>query len=270
MSFVSRIAPRRALFIGAGACVLMLAGGLLLFFAPQIVNAITVSRRPPLPVVSAQLLQALHSASLRDIGRAPAPAQDGILAVQGAQLHAGKPLVLYVGAEYCPYCAIMRWPLVMALMRFGTFSDLKLTRSSATDTHPDTATFSFVGARYDSPWIDLQAIELSDRDGHRLERPTWGQRARFRRLDAPPYAKGRGAIPFIDMGDRWIIIGAPDAMDPALLHGLDWDGVADRLNHGSGPLWQAMLGETDQLTRKLCELTRGQPVATCAKLHAEK
>jgi thiol-disulfide isomerase/thioredoxin len=32
----------------------------------------------------------------------------------------GKPLVLYIGAEYCPYCAATRWALVMALSKFGT------------------------------------------------------------------------------------------------------------------------------------------------------
>ena len=32
----------------------------------------------------------------------------------------GKPKVLYVGAEYCPFCAAERWPMVVALSRFGT------------------------------------------------------------------------------------------------------------------------------------------------------
>src|SRR4051812_39000218 len=35
-----------------------------------------------------------------------------------------KPLILYVGAEYCPFCAAERWSLVQALSRFGTFHDL--------------------------------------------------------------------------------------------------------------------------------------------------
>src|SRR4051812_14747932 len=29
----------------------------------------------------------------------------------------GKPLVLYVGAEYCPFCAAQRWAMVQALSR---------------------------------------------------------------------------------------------------------------------------------------------------------
>ena len=39
----------------------------------------------------------------------------------------GAPEVLYIGAEYCPFCAVERWPLVVALSRFGTFAGLGLS-----------------------------------------------------------------------------------------------------------------------------------------------
>src|SRR3954470_6395027 len=45
----------------------------------------------------------------------------------------GLPLVLYVGAEWCPYCAAERWALVAALGRFGTFEGVTLVRSSGSD-----------------------------------------------------------------------------------------------------------------------------------------
>jgi hypothetical protein len=48
----------------------------------------------------------------------------------------GKPLVLYVGAEYCPFCASQRWAVVVALSRFGTFSNLGLTGRPATTSTP--------------------------------------------------------------------------------------------------------------------------------------
>jgi hypothetical protein len=42
--------------------------------------------------------------------------------------------VVFVGAEYCPYCASERWPLVMALSKFGTFFEgLRGSMSSTTD-----------------------------------------------------------------------------------------------------------------------------------------
>ena len=34
------------------------------------------------------------------------------------------PEILYMGAEYCPYCAAQRWATIVALSRFGTWSGL--------------------------------------------------------------------------------------------------------------------------------------------------
>ena len=42
----------------------------------------------------------------------------------------GKPEVLYMGAEYCPFCAAERWAMVVALSRFGTFSGLSTVHSA--------------------------------------------------------------------------------------------------------------------------------------------
>ena len=39
--------------------------------------------------------------------------------------------MLYIGAEYCPYCAAERWSMIVALSRFGTFSGLTTIRSAA-------------------------------------------------------------------------------------------------------------------------------------------
>ena len=52
----------------------------------------------------------------------------------------GKPEVLYVGAEYCPFCAAERWPVVVALSRFGTWSGLSATdvgREGCVPEHSD-------------------------------------------------------------------------------------------------------------------------------------
>jgi len=40
--------------------------------------------------------------------------------------------VVYIGAEYCPYCAVERWPLIVALNRFGTLTNLGLPGQPAT------------------------------------------------------------------------------------------------------------------------------------------
>ena len=54
-----------------------------------------------------------------------------------------KPEILYIGAEYCPFCAAQRWSMIIALSRFGTFSNLHFMTSSASDYSPSTPTFTF-------------------------------------------------------------------------------------------------------------------------------
>ena len=49
--------------------------------------------------------------------------------VTGSPLTAkGRPEVLCVGTEYCPYCAAQSWALIVALSRFGMFTGLRTIR----------------------------------------------------------------------------------------------------------------------------------------------
>ncbi len=73
----------------------------------------------------------------------------------------GKPRVVYIGAEFCPYCAAERWAVVQALSRFGSFTGLGETRSSASDVYPSTASLSFHGATYTSSWLSFSGYETT-------------------------------------------------------------------------------------------------------------
>ena len=64
-----------------------------------------------------------------------------------------KPGILYVGGEFCPYCAAQRWAIIASLSRFGTFSGLGTMQSSSTDLYPATQTFTFAHATYSSPYF---------------------------------------------------------------------------------------------------------------------
>ena len=50
----------------------------------------------------------------------------------------GKPAIVFVSEESCPFCAAERWSLTVALSHFGTWSHLGSTTSSATDVYPST------------------------------------------------------------------------------------------------------------------------------------
>ena len=51
----------------------------------------------------------------------------------------GKLGIAFVSEESCPFCAAERWPVVIALSHFGTWSHLGATSSSSTDVYPNTA-----------------------------------------------------------------------------------------------------------------------------------
>ena len=52
----------------------------------------------------------------------------------------GKPTIVFISEESCPFCAAERWSPTVALAQFGTWSQLGITKSAATDIYPNTAT----------------------------------------------------------------------------------------------------------------------------------
>ncbi len=190
-------------------------------------------------------------------------------AISGPTLTSGgKPLVLYIGAEYCPFCATERWPMVVALSRFGTFSGLGVTYSSSRDVYPRTATFSFHGAGYSSPYLAFTGKEIASNRviaGHYapLDRLDEHEQALEEHYDAPPYTSraDAGSIPFIDFGNRYLVIGA--SYDPGVLQGLSLHEIASRLADPSTPVARGVLGTANVLTAALCRLTSGRPQDVC-------
>jgi hypothetical protein len=55
----------------------------------------------------------------------------------------GKPLLVFIGAQGCPFCALQRWAIIIALSQFGNFSKLYLDRSATIDGNIPTFTFNF-------------------------------------------------------------------------------------------------------------------------------
>src|SRR5438552_1742023 len=106
----------------------------------------------------------------------------------------GKPEMLYMGAEYCPYCAAELWSMIVALSRFGTFSGLSTIHSSTTDTPANIPTWTFHGSSYTSKYLTFTPVEMQTnvRDPSTgqypvLEKPTAAQQALITKYDAPPY-----------------------------------------------------------------------------------
>ena len=155
----------------------------------------------------------------------------------------GKLAVVFVSEESCPFCAAERWALTVALSQFGTWSQLGITKSSATDIYPNTATLSFRAARYRSADLTLNTTELTDNVGHPLQSQTALDARLIASYDVPPYVNSvdqSGAVPFLDIGNQYILAGAQ--YDPQVLAGLSAAQIASQLATPSSPVAQAIDG----------------------------
>jgi hypothetical protein len=173
----------------------------------------------------------------------------------------GKPVVIYLGAEYCPYCAAQRWPMVTALARFGTFSHLGSTHSSSLDIYPSTPTFTFHGSTFSSQYVVLSAAETASNkvvNNHYapLDQPTAEQIAAYNRYDP------KASIPFTDFGGAYMLTGA--SYNPGLLKDLTPTQIAAQMLDPSTDISKAILGTANGLTAAICSQTGGKPADVCS------
>ena len=196
---------------------LLLAGGSVTVVIALVVALIVVklgqspahSGPPASAGVTAQVQRQVTSVPglprLTQSARARRPGSSSV-AGQPALTSDGKPELLYIGGEYCPFCAAERWALAAAVSRFGTLSGITLIHSSPSDVYASTPTLSFAKARYTSKYLAFDPVEWfgeatdpSTPFGHvYLEQPNAQQQALFTR-----YANG--SIPFVDIGNRYFL-----------------------------------------------------------------
>jgi thiol-disulfide isomerase/thioredoxin len=243
------------------APVLIVAAIALLVAAFLLIRWYTTPLPPkPLTVDAAQQvvtsITSLSQSELDAVGTGSA--NNLIKKVSGSPLTGpnGYPEVFYMGAEYCPYCAAERWPMIIALSRFGTFSGLKTTSSSSTDVYPNTPTFTFHGASYTSQYVDFVSVETTDRNQNPLESPTSAQQALVNQYDTS------GSIPFVDFGDSYAFSGAMYL--PDVLSGMSWQAVADSVAQSSSPQAKAIVGSANLITAAICKLTTDRPATVCS------
>jgi len=168
----------------------------------------------------------------------------------------GKPEVFYYGAEFCPYCAAQRWPLIIALGRFGTFTGLQTTTSSSNDVYPNTVTFTFRNATYTSQYLDFRAVETTDRDQNPLQSPSPSEQQLVNSYDSG------GTIPFIDVANRYAASGA--MYTPDTIGGMSWLAVADSLKQPDSTQARAIIGSANLITAAVCKATGDKQAEVCS------
>jgi Domain of unknown function (DUF929) len=202
----------------------------------------------------------------------PAPVAGPPLAVRG------KPEILYVATEYCPYCATQSWAMIVALSRFGTFTRLRTIRSGTfnsalmptlTDqSFPPLDTWTFYGSGYTSKYLTFVPVETrsnvlvsrhanpQDKNSYtRLQRLPPAQQAIFTRYDTLQ------AVPFTDFGNRYALTGS--SFSPGVLEHETWSQIAAALEDPHGIGGQSILGTVNYITAAICRLTGDQPATAC-------
>jgi hypothetical protein len=192
-----------------------------------------------------------------------------VLSGQPSLREAGKPEVLYVGAEYCPFCAAERWPLIVALSRFGHFASLKNMQSAPLSVFPDIQTFSFVGSTYSSPYLSFTGVELySDAaDGQgvftRIATLTPVQALAVAHYgERPGTSASPGTFPFVDIGNR--MVTSTSGFSPAVLVKQSQAGIAGGLTQAVDPVTRAVVAAANQLTAGVCAVTGQRPTPVCS------
>ena len=167
----------------------------------------------------------------------------------------GKPEMLYIGAEWCPYCAAERWAMAVALSRFGSFSPLRGVHSSPTDVYPNTATLTFHDSTYTSKYLVFTPVENQDVNHNLLQTPTAAQKALWAKYEPPG-----NAYPFIDIGNRFV---ATTTYNPQVLKGLSWNQIATDLHNPSSAVARGAVGSANLLTAAICKVTGNAPASVC-------
>jgi hypothetical protein len=263
-----RIERRRKLMVAVGsvAVVLVLVGALV----GAKLAGVGSAKSAKTTAAARSLTTALASASagLEPLGAGSATNLPS--AIKAPALTAvGKPRVLYVGAEYCPFCAAQRWAVAVALGRFGTWSELGQTSSSASDVYPNTPTLSFHRATLTSSYVSFTGVETTTNQpltggGYQpLDTLSPSDAALVQKFNAAPYVPtaSAGSIPFIDIGGAYVSSGA--SLSPQLLASKTQAQVAAALHDPKDPIAQAIGGAANAITAAVCRATTGQPAAVC-------
>jgi len=176
----------------------------------------------------------------------------------------GKPEVLFIGAEFCPFCGAQRWPLIVALSRFGHFATLTNMQSAQLSVFPNIQTFSFVGTTYASRYVSLTGVELySDAVNaqgafSRIATLTPGQSAVLTRYGT---GSGSGSYPFVVIDNT--MVTSTSGFSPSVIVGQSQAAIAGALDQTAEPSTQAIVASANFLTAGICRATGGQPASVC-------
>lgn len=197
---------RKVLYITAAVVIVFVA--VIAIYAATTLNGSNALIGKP---VSQANYQALYRIALSGSYGPTAPSllsSNSLKVPTGGTYYAGtRPIVVYIGAEFCPLCAFTRWPLTIALMRFGNFTGLSYMQSSPTDSDANTDTLTYYGASYTSrylvfePFENLGRVQQADGSYPLLQQIPSNYSGAFSTY-------GSNSFPFIDLANKLAVSGS--------------------------------------------------------------
>jgi uncharacterized protein DUF929 len=176
----------------------------------------------------------------------------------------GKPEVLYIGADYCPFCAAERWSLVVALSKFGSFTGLTYMQSAdSPEAYPNTPTFSFHGATYTSQYVSFVSVEQQDRNKNPLETTTSQEQSILQQYDPQYYP--HSSIPFVDVANLNVTYNGGSQFSPGVLSGMNWTEIGSQLDNPSTAVAKAVDGAAKNLISAICKADGSTPSSLCGQ-----
>ncbi|HEX7993126.1 MAG TPA: DUF929 family protein [Streptosporangiaceae bacterium] len=250
---------RRLLIVGGSVGLVIVI--VVAFIAFKNLSKSGPAKSHNLPTAVAKNITSVPASTLSKVGTGALPASG--LPVKPitdtALTSANKPEMLYIGAEFCPYCAAMRWSMAVALSKFGTFGPFTGIHSSSTDVYPSTPSLTFHNQQYSSPYLTFTPVEHQTVNSKPLQPVSKAQQALWSKYDTN--SQGQVGYPFIDFGNKTIITGP--LFSPQVLHGLTWAQVASKLHNPNDPVAQNVNAAANYITAAICKMTGGKPGSVC-------
>ena len=173
------------------------------------------------------------------------------------------PVVFFYGAEFAPYAAVQRWPLVLALSRFGTFHELGDHAVEPDDRVREPLDLHVLEGLLLEPIRDprvggaLQLVEPDRGERTSASRPPMPGRPR----PIASYGAGANTFALLDVANRYTLNGS--SFSPAVLAGLTQDQIAGYLTSPASPLTQAVVTSANEISAAICSTDGEKPAAVC-------
>jgi thiol-disulfide isomerase/thioredoxin len=185
----------------------------------------------------------------------------GLTSINGSKLmNNGKPEVLYIGAQYCPFCMAEDWSMIVALSKFGNFSGIEYMMSETNYNYSNTAGFTFVSSHYTSQYVSLVTVEYENRVQGPLQTVSNSEYSTEQKYD--PGLE----IPFIDFANEYTTFTSQ--YSPVVISNLNWTEIASQLNSTNSSVANSIDGAANSLISAVCKIDGGQPASVCGQSFA--